>query len=98
MVRVGISQCSCGKCGMSFDGEWELEYVYSGERPMGEESEYIGELYAVCPRCGNAISSKMEVWEYPAGSLESRKIIQVTDSSETGKSDVKEPVIDFFDL
>lgn len=98
MVRVGESQCSCGYCGTMFYGEWDLEYVNSCERPMGEESEYSGELYAECPKCGNSIVGEMDVREYPVGCLESKEIIRVTDTKETGKSEVKEPSVEFFDL
>lgn len=79
--------------------EWDdLDVVYSGERPMGEETEYKSESIGECPACGNQISAVLDIWEYPVGALNCEQIEEISDSMETGKTQVKEPLVYFFDI
>ena len=42
MIKIGKSICHCGKCGKEFDVKWDVDYVSSHERSMGDEYEYEG--------------------------------------------------------
>lgn len=41
MIKIEKSICHCGKCGNEFDVKWDVDYVSSYERSMGEEYEYV---------------------------------------------------------
>ena len=43
MIKIEKSICHCGKCGKEFEVKWDVDYVSSYERSMGEEYEYEGE-------------------------------------------------------
>lgn len=61
----------CEKCGRlhKYNGtEFNLDFdcVGTSERNMGTENQYRAEEYFKCT-CGNEITAKFEVWEYPIG-------------------------------
>lgn len=98
MIRIDKSKCRCGKCNEYFDVEWDVDYIDSNERNMGEECEYRGENEFECPKCNNIIHGELIVYEYPVGCLNYKKIESVYDSFETGMSEFEEPFIVFYDL
>lgn len=98
MVVVEKSLCRCGKCNSSFEVEWELEYIDSRERDMGEECVYSGQIDVTCLQCGNVISAQLHVVEFPIGQIEVREMFGLHDSEGTGNSSVEKPLINCFDL
>lgn len=96
--RFRISICHCGKCGKEFDVKWDVDYVSSYERSMGEEYEYEGEDTFYCPNCDNEIQGKLSIYEYPVGCFNYEQITDVEDSFDTKQSYFKEPMVAFFDL
>lgn len=98
MVEIKESKCRCGKCKTEFWVEWDLEITDVIERGMGENIEYHGDIEVECPTCRNNINATLYVSEYPVGALEVAQIIRISDSEQTHRSKVDEPVIAFFDL
>ena len=98
MIKIEKSICHCGKCGKEFDVKWDVDYVSSYERSMGEEYEYEGEDTFYCPNCDNEIQGKLSIYEYPVGCFNYEQIIDVEDSFDTKQSYFKEPRVAFFDL
>ena len=62
-------QIECSECGCVIDIALDIEAVDSDEREMGSEVTYEGEYEEKCPSCGNDISGRFTVWEYPEGSI-----------------------------
>lgn len=99
MVKIEPSKCRCGECDSEFSMEWEFEVVDIAERPQGECAWYHGEGEQECPKCGNILYGSFSATEYPAGILEDDNIkVKVSDSMETERSEVSEPIIRFFNL
>lgn len=98
MIKIEKSICHCGKCGKEFDVKWDVDYVSSYERSMGEEYEYEGEDTFYCPNCDNEIQGKLSIYEYPVGCFNYEQITDVEDSFDTKQSYFKEPMVAFFDL
>ena len=98
MIKIEKSICHCGKCGKEFDVKWDVDYVSSYERGMGEEYEYEGEDTFYCPNCDNEIQGKLSIYEYPVGCFNYEQITDVEDSFDTKQSYFKEPMVAFFDL
>lgn len=99
MVKIEPSKCICGECHKEFSMEWEFEIVNISEKSQGECVWYYGEGEQECPECGNVLCGSFSATEYPAGTLEDDNIkVKVSDSMETEKSEISEPVIRFFNL
>ena len=59
----------CKKCGEIIEAEMDLQSVFLHERQMGYETQFQGEVEAMCPFCNNFIYILLEAWEYPIGAL-----------------------------
>lgn len=68
----------CSKCGKQHDfspSDTDFESNGGSERSMGPENSYLWETEIECDgnlegeECGNDISVKYEVWEYPVGAF-----------------------------
>ncbi len=95
MIKIEKSICHCGKCGKEFEVKWDVDYVSSYERSMGEEYEYEGEDTFYCPNCDNEIQGKLSIYEYPVGCFNYEQITDVEDSFATKQSYFKEPRVAF---
>ena len=60
MIKIEKSLCHCGKCSARFKVEWDVDYISSYERSMGEESEYTGDGEFECPNCGEVLEFDIE--------------------------------------
>ena len=66
----GQLEIKCNKCGAinSIDCEdLPFDVVESEERSMGVEKCHSADFAIECSKCGAEISGKYDVWEYPAG-------------------------------
>lgn len=86
-VKVtGAATFSCSKCVHQYDVEAEqldFQPESSSERGMGTETQHVSEYEEHCRSCGQPISIRFEVWEYPVGVLNHSK------HSESGASSVR---------
>lgn len=81
----GSADFSCSQCGKRYSlhgGNLEFYAESGSERGMGDETQYVSDFGMQCSNCGNPISIKFEVWEYPVG------VVNYISHSETGASDV----------
>lgn len=98
MIKIEKSICHCGKCGTDFEVEWDVDYITSYERSMGEECEYVGENEFECPNCNNTVCGTLSIYEYPIGCFNYEQIDNISDSEETEQSEFEEPLVVFYDL
>ena len=98
MIKIEKSLCHGGKCSARFEVEWDVDYISSYERRMGEESEYTGDGEFECPNCGNVIRGTLSIYEYPVGCLNYEKIDDVSDTENTELSRFEEPLVAFYDI
>lgn len=77
----------CPACGekMGLDAkDFALEVVESHEKPgMGKEQHYAATDEYKCPKCGKGVEVEIEVWEYPIGVMETKRV------NVNGKEDPK---------
>lgn len=57
----------CSTCGEVIEVDMDMECVGQYERGMGAEFEHEGIVDDICPNCGNHLSIRLSVWEYPVG-------------------------------
>jgi hypothetical protein len=99
MLEIDDSVCVCGNCKNKISVQWEVDMVSSTERQMGADCLYEGEIYEICPVCGNEITAKITFSEYPVGALDYGPEIDIEDSMGTGQSYlIDRPGVYFFDL
>ncbi|PLX95653.1 MAG: hypothetical protein C0620_03875 [Desulfuromonas sp.] len=83
---TGKATFSCSKCGAVYSlkrDDFDFNAESGSERGMGAETQYVSEYEVECNDCGQEISIKFEVWEYPVGA------INHTTHSVTGANDVE---------
>lgn len=73
------------------ESDMDFDCVDSDEREMGTESEYEGVLDTKCDECGNEISLKINIWEYPVGAFND------WEHEEDGATILEEPTVTFLE-
>jgi predicted RNA-binding Zn-ribbon protein involved in translation (DUF1610 family) len=83
---TGKASFTCSKCGEAYSLEhddFDFNAESGSEKGMGVETQYVSEHEFECDECGQEISIKFEVWEYPVGA------INHTTHSATGANNVE---------
>ncbi len=69
---TGEVKFKCSRCGEQYaltSDEFDIEPVGETERQMGAEIEYLAEVDLTCDSCQQEINLRIDVWEYPSGSI-----------------------------
>lgn len=86
-VKVtGTATFSCSKCGQQYTlkaDQLDFQPESSSERGMGKETQHVSEHEDYCNSCGQPMSIRFELWEYPVG------VVNYSTHSESGASSVR---------
>lgn len=74
---TGQLKIKCSKCGHIISikcSDLPFDVVETEEREMGTEKTHSVDYEFECPKCGNKISVKYDIWEYPEGVINDKNI------------------------
>lgn len=96
MILINKSKWTCGHCGNVSKIEWDLDLVEQYRGQKGIFSKWEDCESCACKNCGNTLSAKLWMREYPEGVLEKCGIEIVEE--EKGNNSIEIPNIQLFDL
>ena len=73
----GHLELKCNNCGHIITincSNLPFDVVETEQRQMGAENTHSADYEFGCPKCGNEISIKYDVWEYPEGAINDKNI------------------------